>query len=45
MQKVLIQKPKRCIVVSANRQTDPYEESANVREQQQKSSRPNPSRR
>jgi len=36
MQKVLIQKPKRCIFVSANRKTDSYEESANVREQQQK---------
>ncbi len=36
MQKVLIQKLKRCIFVSTNRQTDSYEESANVREQQKK---------
>lgn len=36
MQKALTQKPKRCIFVSKNRQTDSYEESANVRKQQKK---------
>ena len=36
MQKALIQKQKLCIFVSANRKTDSYEESANVREEQQK---------